>query len=560
MAYNPPAFKHEITLQLSRNESTCPIDDLPDQLASQSQKVSRYPDHLPLQSAIGQWVGVSDDRIVVTAGGDDAIDRIMRRSITTERPNVVCHAPSFEMIGIYAGNYGGQLVETVWQSGEFPFDEFCANINSQTAIVCVVSPNNPTGGMVATEQLLQIAALAKQNGAMLLVDNAYIEFANEDPTSTLTADENIGIIRTFSKAWGLAGLRVGYLIAPSATYATMIRDSSGPFPVSSVSLETARTAIADYETEMQAGLKMVRQLRSILMTVLEDCGAKPIPSGGNFILACFDDADANAETVWEKLVEAGVGVRKFPGVKLLENQLRITVPTNVADYLQLATGICNATNCNPELAKARVADLKPEPIDTPTGTDRLASTNRETKETKIDIDLNLDGTGQVEVSTGIGFMDHMLTALAFHSKMDLKLICDGDLHIDDHHTAEDCALALGTAIDNALGPRRGIQRFGSAYAPLDEALARTVIDLSGRPWPEIHLGLEREMVGTWACENITHFFQSLAMTLKCSLHVDVIRGTNDHHRAEAAFKSCAKALREALTKTAGDVPSTKGVL
>ena len=556
MAYNPPAFKNEITLQLSRNESTCPIDDLPEQLAQQSDLVSRYPDHLALQSAIADWVGVDADRIVVTAGGDDAIDRIMRRSISKDRPNVVCHAPSFEMIGIYANNYGGKLVETVWQSGDFPFDEFCGNIDSQTAIVCVVSPNNPTGGMVATGEILKIAALAKKQGAMLLVDNAYIEFADEDPTRALTANHNIGIIRTFSKAWGLAGLRVGYLIAPSAEYASMIRDTAGPFPVSAVSLETARTAIAEYETDMQSGLAMVRKLRSILMTVLDDCGATAIPSGGNFILAQFEDADG----VWEKLVEAGVGVRKFPGVKLLAKQLRITVPTSVADYLQLATGICNATGCDPELAKARLADLKPEPVDQRVGSDRLNTTNRETKETKIDIELNLDGTGQVEVSTGIGFMDHMLTALAFHSKMDLKLVCDGDLHIDDHHTAEDCALALGTAIDKALGPRRGIQRFGSAYAPLDEALARTVIDLSGRPWPEIHLGLEREMVGTWACENITHFFQSLAMTLKCSLHVDVIRGTNDHHRAEAAFKSCAKALREALTKTSGDVPSTKGVL
>jgi imidazoleglycerol phosphate dehydratase HisB len=119
---------------------------------------------------------------------------------------------------------------------------------------------------------------------------------------------------------------------------------------------------------------------------------------------------------------------------------------------------------------------------------------------------------------------------------------------------------LGTAIDEALGPRRGIKRFGFAYAPLDESLARTVIDLSGRPWPEVHLKLEREMVGTWACENIVHFFQSFAMTLKCSLHVDVIRGTNDHHKAEAAFKSLAKALQQALTRTAGAVPSTKGVL
>jgi imidazoleglycerol phosphate dehydratase HisB len=174
--------------------------------------------------------------------------------------------------------------------------------------------------------------------------------------------------------------------------------------------------------------------------------------------------------------------------------------------------------------------------------------------------ISLDGSGLIEIETGIGFLDHMLTALAFHAGFDLQLKCDGDLQVDDHHTAEDCALALGTAIDNALGKRSGIKRFGYAYAPLDESLARTVIDLSGRPWPEIHLNLEREMIGTWACENITHFFQSFAMTLKCSLHVDVLRGSNDHHRAEAAFKSCAKALREALTQTSGEVPSTKGVL
>ncbi len=125
---------------------------------------------------------------------------------------------------------------------------------------------------------------------------------------------------------------------------------------------------------------------------------------------------------------------------------------------------------------------------------------------------------------------------------------------------EDCALALGAAIDQALGPRKGIVRFGYAYAPLDEALARTVIDLSGRPWPNIELKLRREMVGALATENVTHFFVSLAMSLKCSLHVDVLRGQNDHHQAEAAFKSLALALRNAIRRTAGDVPSTKGIL
>jgi imidazoleglycerol phosphate dehydratase HisB len=191
---------------------------------------------------------------------------------------------------------------------------------------------------------------------------------------------------------------------------------------------------------------------------------------------------------------------------------------------------------------------------------RIVTTNRKTKETNIELELSLYGSGIADISTGIGFLDHMLTALAFHSRMDLTLKCIGDLHVDDHHTAEDCAIALGGAMDQALGSRRGIKRFGFAFAPLDEALARTVIDLSARPWPEIHLHLEREMIGQWACENIVHFFQSLAMSLRCSLHVDVLRGQNDHHRVEAAFKSLALSLRQALTQTDGAVPSTKGSL
>ena len=257
---------------------------------------------------------------------------------------------------------------------------------------------------------------------------------------------------------------------------------------------------------------------------------------------------------------------------MLTGFLRITCPVIPADFLLLAKSLCQITGSNFESQKVALGQAaKPSSVVTEdsqpessardqTTSPRTWTSKRETKETNIEIDLNLDGSGQVTIETGIGFLDHMLTALAFHSGMDLTLKCVGDLHVDDHHTAEDCALALGTAIDNALGPRTGIKRFGYAYAPLDEALARTVIDLSGRPWPEIDLKLEREMVGQWACENIIHFFQSLAMTLKCSLHIDVLRGTNDHHRAEAAFKSCAQALKEALTKTTGEVPSTKGVL
>jgi imidazoleglycerol phosphate dehydratase HisB len=192
---------------------------------------------------------------------------------------------------------------------------------------------------------------------------------------------------------------------------------------------------------------------------------------------------------------------------------------------------------------------------------RQAAVSRETLETKITLELTLDGSGRAEVATGIGFFDHMLTALAKHARFDLVLKCAGDLGVDDHHTVEDCALALGHALDRALGERRGIARFGSAFAPLDEALARAVVDLSGRPCAVIELGLKREVLGQLACENLSHFLTSLATTGRMALHVDVLRGMNDHHRAEAAFKATALALREAVRIEGPDqVPSTKGVL
>jgi imidazoleglycerol phosphate dehydratase HisB len=193
---------------------------------------------------------------------------------------------------------------------------------------------------------------------------------------------------------------------------------------------------------------------------------------------------------------------------------------------------------------------------------RAATISRTTRETSINAQIELDGSAKIRIATGLGFLDHMLSSLATHARFDLTLECRGDLHIDDHHTAEDCALVLGSAVDQALGAQRaGIARFGYAYVPLDEALARTVIDLSGRPAPVINLGLKRERLGDIASENITHFFRSFAATLRASLHIDVLRGDNDHHRAEASFKSLALALRQAVALSGRDeVPSTKGVL
>ncbi|MBX3352706.1 MAG: imidazoleglycerol-phosphate dehydratase HisB [Phycisphaeraceae bacterium] len=192
---------------------------------------------------------------------------------------------------------------------------------------------------------------------------------------------------------------------------------------------------------------------------------------------------------------------------------------------------------------------------------RTAERTRVTRETSIRLSVNLDGVGESSISTGLGFLDHMLASLALHSRIDLSLACEGDLRVDDHHTVEDCALTLGDAINEALADRAGITRFAHAYAPLDEALARVVVDLSGRPSACVNLSLVRERLGDVATENLTHFFVSLATTLRASLHVDVLRGENDHHKAEAAFKALALALRAAIARDGTSlVPSAKGVL
>ncbi len=202
---------------------------------------------------------------------------------------------------------------------------------------------------------------------------------------------------------------------------------------------------------------------------------------------------------------------------------------------------------------------------------RTARVSRETGETKVELRLDLDGGRPprrggpmtVHVETGIGFFDHMLHALAFHAGWGLELVCAGDLGVDDHHTVEDTGLALGQAVARALGERRsGIVRFGHAYAPLDEALARAAVDVSGRPSFAGELGLRRERVGSFSCEMVPHFFRSFAQTADLALHVDLIRGANDHHRIEACFKALALALKAALAPSgsADAVPSTKGVL
>jgi imidazoleglycerol-phosphate dehydratase len=194
---------------------------------------------------------------------------------------------------------------------------------------------------------------------------------------------------------------------------------------------------------------------------------------------------------------------------------------------------------------------------------RRATIARDTAETKIRVELNVDGTGHADVQTGIGFYDHMLTAFARHGRFDLTLSCDGDLHIDAHHTMEDCAIALGAAFDAALGDRAGIVRMGDALAPLDEALVQAVVDISGRPFAAVSLDFVGEQIGEAPSQMVAHVLQSFSAGAKLTLHVRQLAGANDHHIAEATMKALGRAMDAATRldeRIAGEVPSTKGTL
>jgi imidazoleglycerol-phosphate dehydratase len=196
-------------------------------------------------------------------------------------------------------------------------------------------------------------------------------------------------------------------------------------------------------------------------------------------------------------------------------------------------------------------------------TPRTAEVTRQTAETQITVKLNLDGTGQSRIVTGIGFFDHMLDQIARHGLIDLDIQAQGDLHIDGHHTVEDVGITLGQAVAKAVGDKKGLRRYGHAYVPLDEALSRVVVDFSGRPGVEMHVPFKSGMIGTFDSQLAFEFFQGFVNHAFVTLHIDNLRGENSHHQAETVFKAFARALRMALEldqRALGTIPSTKGSL
>lgn len=331
--YTPPPRDPRIKLTLDNNEGA-PMDasllgllrDL------DPEQIARYPDQSGLEAQIADDIGISARRVVITNGGDDAIDRVCR-AMLNPGDVMLTHAPGFVMIPHWGQLAGAQRRTIDWLDGDFPLDAFVEAIDEPVRLIAMISPCNPTGQVIDADQILTIAQRAKYFGAVVMLDQAYIEFADEDPIETLLGLDNVVIVRTFSKAMGGAGLRVGYSIAP-LPIATWLRTVGGPYPVSTPSLLLAG-AIYERRAERIAIIEQTRTNRSILVEWLRSRGMRAIDSHGNFVLAEFDDAaDMHAH-----LLEQGVSVRRFHTGGAIDSYLRITVPAEPFQLNQLLNAL-----------------------------------------------------------------------------------------------------------------------------------------------------------------------------------------------------------------------------
>ncbi len=338
VVYEPPASGLRIDLALDANEGPVAGVDLAALVARMGAGTTRtYPDAADLERALAVRWGIGPSRVVVTAGGDEAIDRACRAFLAPGR-ELILPTPTFEMIARYASLAGATIRTTPWLEGgrgAYPIDAVLDLVNERTAMIAVVSPNNPTGAVASASDLKRLASAAP--GAILLVDVAYAEFADEDLTAAAIEIPNAIAIRTFSKAFGLAGLRVGYAVG-SAPNVGVLRASGSPFPVSALSLAAATEALRLESAVLPGVVSRVRDERAALCNVLRSLGSNAYASQGNFVLADF----ADAEWAWRALGSQGIGVRRFKPGAGLDRSLRITCPGDASSFDRLCKGLRSA--------------------------------------------------------------------------------------------------------------------------------------------------------------------------------------------------------------------------
>lgn len=527
----------EPAIALDANESPWPPFG---SLAAASHS-NRYPDPQPatLLGRMAALYGIHTDKMLLCRGSDEGIDLLLRLFGRAGQDEIMVCPPTFGMYKVYASIQGLRTKYVPLTPVEYQLDisAILAALTPATKLIFIPSPNAPMGHKMHPADILALCQ-ATVGKSLIVLDEAYVEFSDmtEGGLGALDAHDNLVILRTLSKAHALAGERIGAVIAMPALISEL-KKVQAPYPLTQSGVRVATEALSPI------GLIEGREKRAILKAERERLRAllpqskqvlKIFPSETNFLLVEVRDAAQFMATMRK------YGILPRDRSSDIPNTIRLSVGTREEN-----NAVLNAL----EITIPAQNQLKPP---------RIFSTRRATKETQIEVTVNLDAPNFLEISTGIGFFDHMLSQIATHGGFGLGLTCKGDLVIDQHHTIEDCALALGTCLREALGDKRGIGRFGFS-APLDEALAEAVIDLSGRPHASYEANFPVKEAGEMSVEMVPHFFISLASTLAAAIHIKV-KGENTHHMIEASFKAAGRALRQAFKREGDNLPSTKGML
>ncbi len=496
--------------------------------------INRYPEPQPqaLRQRLADLYGVAVASLWVARGSDDAIDLLIRAFCRPHHDSVAIVEPTFSAYAQFARVQGADvIVARLAVDFAFNADALLATIGDQAPkLLFLCTPNNPTGTVIAAADIRRIAVALPDT--LVVIDEAYGEFSNA-PSFAGEATGNIVVLRTLSKAYGLAGARIGCAIADPEIIELIARVSP-PYPLPTPSISAALDALGPERMPVHADrVKQLLADRDMLAAQLAQVAEiERVRVGGNFLfLEVADPAD-----LARRLSAAAVRVRFRPNAA--RGGVRITVGSGAENRAMLA--VFDISLASPPSRRAEII--------------------RDTKETRIALAIDLDRPDPRSIDTGIAFYDHMLDQVAAHGGFSLTLACSGDLHIDPHHSVEDVAIALGQALKQALGDKRGIGRFGFAL-PMDESSAEVLVDLSGRPFAKFEGSFSSPAVGGLPTEMVPHIFRSIADSLGAAIHVSVT-GDNDHHKVEACFKAFGRALRQGLAiEGKGDaLPSTKGLL
>jgi histidinol-phosphate aminotransferase/imidazoleglycerol-phosphate dehydratase/histidinol-phosphatase len=532
IAANADATFGADAIKLDANENPFP----PLVAGDLATRLNRYPEPQPtaLRSAMAALYGVTPASLIVTRGADDAIDILIRTFCRSGEDAVAICPPTFSAYAQFARLQGARVIEAPLDANfDFNPDAFTGALSAEQSVklAFLCSPNNPTGNLIPAADVIRV--LEALPDTIIVLDEAYIEFSEAPSLAAEAARrDNLVVLRTLSKAYGLAGARIGCAIGTPALI-DLIARALPPYPLPTLSIQAALTSLSPsrrlLHEERIARLKRDRDaLATRLAASPQVTGVRN--GGGNFLFLEVDDPAALSA----RLTQLGIRLRFRPNAA--PGGVRLTIGTEAENEAALAAlGVTGAA------APARRAE-----------------TTRDTKETRIAVAIDLDAQAPRQIDTGIPYFDHMLDQVASHAGFSLILSCDGDLDIDAHHSLEDCALALGAALRQALGDKRGIGRFGFSL-PMDETEAHVLIDLSGRPYSKFEGRFEATHIGAYPTEMTPHIFRSLADSLQAAIHVRV-HGDNDHHKVEACFKAFGRALRPAVAREGDALPSTKGVL